>query len=129
MSTGMDNVGFDVSLPASGDLSAAQYKAVLLVSDGLEVVGTDGPITGFLQDAPAAAGRPGRVRVAGVAFAIAGAAYAIGTFLEIDGSGRVVTAGAVGTAVAQALEASQGAGAKVKVLVYARPGSITPVTL
>lgn len=127
--SGMDNVGFDVSLPAAGDLSAAQYKAVVLTQDGLEVVSTDGPVTGFLQDAPGAANRPGRVRVAGVAFAKAGGSFAQGAYLEVDADGDVVTAGAIATAVAQALEASQGNGAKVKVLVFGRPGALAKVTV
>jgi hypothetical protein len=124
----MDNVGFDVSLPASGDLSAAQYKAVVLTQDGIEVVSTDGPVTGFLQDAPAAANRPGRVRVSGVAFAKAGDAFTQGDYLEVDADGDVVVAGNLASAVAQALETSQGAGARVKVLVFPRPGSVTKVT-
>lgn len=123
----LDNVGFDVSLPAASDLSARQYKAVVLTADGLEVVSTDGPITGFLQDKPSAAGRPGRVRISGVAFARAGAAIAQGDFLEIDADGDVVTTGGVGSTVAQALEAASDVGAIIPVLIMT-PGSVTKAT-
>ena len=127
MSTGMDNVGQDISALAASDLSEAQYKAVILTADGLEVVSTDGPITGILQDNPGAAGRPGRVRVNGIAFARAGAAFAQGAFLEVDSDGDLVGGASVGSAVAQALEAAQGAGAKVRVLLMT-PNSVTVVT-
>lgn len=127
--TGISQPGIDLSLPANVDLSGSQYKAVVLTADGIEVVGSDGPVTGFLQDNNAdAAGRVGRVRVVGVALARAGAAFARGVWLEIDADGDVVESGAAGTAYAQALEEADGEGAIVKVLIT-RTGSLTPVTV
>ena len=68
-----DNYGHDLSLVASADLSAAQYKFVKLTSTGqiaLVAATTDVPI-GILQNKPTS-GKAGTVRVTGVSKAVAG---------------------------------------------------------
>lgn len=61
------NVGQDFTFPASGDLSANQFKFVTLNSSGqTQLAGANVECVGVQQDAPAAAGRASQVRIFGI---------------------------------------------------------------
>jgi len=55
MSTAHANVP-PISIPASADLSAYQFRAMKLGSTGLALPSAGGDVVGILQDAPSAAG-------------------------------------------------------------------------
>jgi hypothetical protein len=80
------------SVPAGSDLSAKQYYAVLVNSSGqLALCGDDGVAYGILQDKPAAAGRAGKVAVAGVSKCVLGGTVAAGAVVSVDGNGKIVS--------------------------------------
>lgn len=83
-----------VSLPAGGDLSAAQYRFVTLAnSSGVAVINrsTQGDrLVGVLQDKPAAAGRAGEVCIFGITKVVAGAGITAGQAVSADSLGRAV---------------------------------------
>jgi hypothetical protein len=83
-----------LSRPASGDLSAAQYKFVKMNSSGqmavCSVAGEESD--GVLQDMPAAAGRAGCMAIGGQTKVLLGGTVAQGASVATDASGRAVTA-------------------------------------
>jgi hypothetical protein len=86
-------LGPDISLPASGDLSANQYLFVKLNSSGQVVLAGAGDLViGVQQNKPAAAGRAATVRTAHVTKCIAGATIAAGAAVECDANGKAKTA-------------------------------------
>jgi hypothetical protein len=86
--------GLDISLPANTDLSAAQYKFVTVNSSGkIALTGLGEEPDGILQNAPAAADRPGRVRVAGVSKLDLGGSVTAGNAVVADTNGEGVAAG------------------------------------
>lgn len=84
---------FKPPFEASGDLSAAQFRAVKLDANGqLVVAGSGDRIVGVLQDKPAAAGNPAEVIQAGISKARLGATVARGADVQIDANGDFITA-------------------------------------
>jgi hypothetical protein len=82
------------SYPASGDLSAHQFKFVEINSDGqVALANAGGNPDGVLQDKPTAAGQACCVAVAGVTKVVAGAALDEGVDVTSNGSGLAVEAG------------------------------------
>jgi len=89
-----EQAGIDITLKASTDLSSYQYYLVELTNDrtvGICDAVTD-VILGILQNKPAAANRPAKVRVAGTSKVVAGAAVTQGALLTTNASGQAVTA-------------------------------------
>jgi len=85
--------GIDLSFNAGGDLSAQQYRIVKHTASDLAVANaTDLNQVGVLQDAPAAAGRPGVVRVFGVSKVKLGGTVAKGDRLTSDANGAAIVA-------------------------------------
>lgn len=85
---------FERTIPASADLSAFQYRAVHLRSDGSAgtfvdtVSGSAGtPVIGILTNKPGAASRGARVAVGGMTKMEAGSAVAIGDLVAVVGQG------------------------------------------
>lgn len=86
--------GQDITLPAVGDLSAAQYKAVVVNTSGqAAAAGADAVIAGILQNDPAAAGRGCTVRNFGSSKFVAGTGgVTAGDTLRSEAGGALVTA-------------------------------------
>lgn len=107
----------DITLPASGDLSAEQYRGVVIDSNGeAAVAGADAKVAGILQNNPEAQGEASVVQYKGIAQCVADAAIAAGVRVYTDASGNVSATGTnnpVGTVV----EAASGAGSIVPVLL------------
>ena len=94
-----------ISIPASADLSADQFKCVVNSTAGLAVAGAGVAVTGVLQDNPDTAGQAACVGVYGVsklyATAGAGGAIAPGDAVESSTAGLAIvqsTGAVVGTA-------------------------------
>jgi hypothetical protein len=87
-------VGTDISIVASGDLSANQFRAVKLDANGRTVLSGLGDLqtVGVQQDKPTALGQPSMVRISGVTKALAGGTVAIGARVTSDATGRLITA-------------------------------------
>ena len=108
-----------ISLEASADLSAAQYKCVDVNTDGqAALVGVKGAkMVGVLQDKPAAQGRVGAVSVEGITKVRIGAAVAKGDEVIADATGRVIPTDAVSQHVlGTALEAGTAVDTVIAVL-------------
>ena len=90
---------------AYADLSASQFLAVKLTSNGMELATAAKAIDGILQDNPLA-GKAGCYASDGVTKAAVSAsqAFSVGALLEVD-SGSTLKATSAGVIVAKALEA------------------------
>lgn len=110
-----DNDGLNYTLEASADLSASQFRGVVVAAGGIAVAGVNANITGVLQDNPDAVGQAANVRSKGVSKARAGGVIARGARVGTDASGDFVTGGA--TLVGTALSAASGAGSIFSVLL------------
>lgn len=88
---------FDISVPAGSDLSAKKYYLVKRSGGNLAVCSTAGerPL-GVLQDDPAASGRAGLVRTAGLTKVEAGGTITQDQLLTVDANGKAVAATAGG---------------------------------
>lgn len=83
----------NVTLEASGDLSAQQYRAVVVDSNGqAAVAGAAVVIDGVLQNNPAAIGRAATVAISGVVKMKCGGAVTNGGPVTTDASGDIVNA-------------------------------------
>lgn len=83
-----------ITLPASGDLSGAQYKFVKMSATGIAVCSAITDIAiGILQDKPTALGQPCQVGIKGISKCMAGAALAtIGTRIAPTAAGKAQAA-------------------------------------
>lgn len=111
-----------ITVPASGDLSAGQWKGVVLDGNGRLVLSSvlGKPIIGVLQDKPTVLGEASEVGVVSqVTKALAGAAFNAGAELMVDATGRFITAtaGSGYYVVGHAMQAAPGAGAIVSVFL------------
>jgi hypothetical protein len=109
-----------VALPASGDLSAAQFKFTDVDSNGRLVIPTiqGQRALGVLQDKPNALGIQGEMGVVSQITKLrAGAAFNAGAELMSDSSGRAITATGSGLVIAIALEAATAADVYVAALL------------
>jgi hypothetical protein len=103
---------------ASGDLSALQYRAMLIDSNGrVAQAGAGVAIAGILQDDPDAIGKSASVMVLGVSKAEVGAATTAGGKLMSDGNGRLINWTTGNHAVAIGLQAGGASGEKISVLL------------
>ena len=105
----------DFTIEASADLSAEQFRGVVVAAGGAAVAGLDADIAGVLQNNPDAAGQACVVQNKGVAQVRVGGAVARGARLSTDASGDFVSGG--GNAKATALEAGSGAGSIIAALL------------
>ena len=105
-----DNDGLNYTIEASADLSADQYRAVVIAAGGAAVAGADAVIAGVLQNNPDAIGQAANVRSKGVSKVSVGAAVSRGATLATDASGDFVTTAVAADIVAIALEAGTGSG-------------------
>ena len=94
---------FAFSEVAASDLSSSQYKAVSIGSTGLGITSVSVQSAGILQNDPIT-GQPGNVMVTGQSYAIYGGSVTKGDFLQVDGSGRLITKVGTGAVVAIAKE-------------------------
>lgn len=113
-----ENPDFVYTLEASGDLSASQFHALEVDSNGQAIVCNSAgvQIAGVLQNKPTAAGMAATVCASGITKVIAGAAVTAGAELEVNASGRLITA-TTGDVVAIALEDAAGDGSIMSVLL------------
>lgn len=96
-----------ISVPASADLSADQYKFMVLTSGKLVLAGDGADSIGVLSDKPAAADRPGRLVIGGVTKVTAGATVAVDANVMSNASGLGITAAGTGKfVICKALEAA-----------------------
>ena len=120
-----DNQVLDLSFKAAADLSAKQYYGVKVTANfRVNVAGAYGTsLIGVLQDAPSAAGDPASIFVGpGLCPAIAGAAFAVGSKLTTNASGKFIsTTTANDTVIGYAVEAAGADGDIVTILVSGRP--------
>jgi hypothetical protein len=106
------------SAPASGDLSAHQFKFVRINSSGqLALAGASGRPDGVLQDKPSVAGQAGCYATGGTTKCVAGAALAAGIEVTSDSSGLAVAAATGDEVRGKTLEAASGANSIIAVLL------------
>jgi hypothetical protein len=118
-----------ISVEASADLSAHQYKFMNVDSSGqLELVTTlGGEFLGILQDKPAAVGRAGSVGIDGVTKIEASAAIAAGAIVVSTTAGLAVTASADGQIVLGiAMEAATATGDIIAVTIDKHKRYVAP---
>lgn len=93
-----------ITAPAAADLSAKQYYAITIDTNGNAAIATAAKnCDGFLQNNPKQ-GQAANVAIFGKTKAVISATVAIGDLLEIGSTGTLVEH-ATGTVVAKALEA------------------------
>jgi hypothetical protein len=89
-----------VTLPASADLSAAQFKVVTVNASGQAAVANATALAvGVLQNKPTAAGQAATVAFGGVTKVTAGAAITAGARVTADANGNAIAAATAGDAV------------------------------
>lgn len=87
------NVGQDFTFPASADLSANQFRFMVLnTSKKLVLAGANVSCVGVLQDAPNAADRAGGVRCFGITKLTLGGTVAANDKIASDANGKGVKA-------------------------------------
>lgn len=113
-----DNTSNQFSLPADADLSARQYRGVILSADGEAALAGAAPrtIQGILQNDPLA-GEAASIQHSGVSKAEAGGVVTLGDLLTTDADGQFVLAAGGQHVHAIALEAATGAGSVIPVLL------------
>ena len=87
-------VGTDITLVASGDLSASQFCSVKLDANGRSTLSGASDLNqiGIQQDKPTALGQASTIRTAGVTKVKAGGTIAIGDRLTSNASGALIAA-------------------------------------
>lgn len=92
-----DMGAIDLSLEASGDLSAIQYYAVKLDANERAVVsGANEKSLGILQNKPAALGETARVRISGVSLGKVSEGVSLGKYLTPTSAGKLEVCDAAG---------------------------------
>jgi hypothetical protein len=110
--------GFSYTLEASGDLSAQQFRGVVVDSNGqAAVAGAAAEIAGVLQNDPSAIDRAAQIVQTGITKMVAGAAVATGANVTTDASGRAITAIVTNPIVGVALDAAANADEIISVLL------------
>jgi Uncharacterized conserved protein (DUF2190) len=111
--------GFLYSLDAAGDLSAGQFKALVMDTNGrAALAGTKGvPIVGILQNNPGALGRSATIMQSGITKWVASAAIVRNARVTTENDGRAVTAATGNVVHGIALEAAGAAGQVIAVLL------------
>ncbi len=117
--------GFSYTLEAAGDLSASQFAAVVVDSNGqAAVAGAAVTIAGVLQNDPAAIGEASTIVQTGITKMLAGAAVTVGDLVMTDGSGRAITATATNPPLGTALQAAANADEIIPVLLLPGGGEL-----
>ena len=107
-----------ISLPASGDLSANQYRFHTITGGQATLVGTLGAnADGVLQNKPSAANQAANLAIFGVVKVVASAAIAVNAQVASTNDGRAVTATTGNRVLGRALQASSAAGQIISVLL------------
>lgn len=108
-----------VTLEAGSDLSAGQFRFVLVASDGQVdlVASAGGDADGVLLNKPDAAGRAAEVAVSGIVKVVSGAAVTRGDKVQSDAAGRALTAASGDHVLGKALTSSGAAGQLIEVLL------------
>lgn len=112
-----------ITLPASGDLSAHQWKFMTVNSSGQAALQTtvNGRVVGVLQNDPAAAGREAEVAVAGVVkVLVGGTAVAAGDEVEVTAAGLALTAAGTGSNIVGICLVGAAAGGLAEILLQPR---------
>lgn len=113
----------DISIPAAADLSTKQYRFITIDSSGNAAVSTRGALSiGVLQDNPAAAGRPARIRtVAGtITKVVLGGSVTASQAVVSDANGAAVNASSADNAYMGIFLASGSSGEIVAMLLQPR---------
>lgn len=110
---------------ASADLSADQFKLVIIDSNGqAALAGAGVAVDGVLQNKPSAQGQAATVwGVGSVSKVVAGAAVAAGAAVTPDASGLAVTAASGDYILGRALEAATASGDLIAVWIN-QPGRV-----
>ncbi len=90
-----------ISLPAGADLSAYQFRQVMINSGGSVAVSTGSvsPTIGVLMNKPAAAGVAAQVAIGGVSRLWSGGSVAAGDLVKSEGAGLAITTTTTGNSV------------------------------
>lgn len=109
----------DFPLPAAGDLSALQFRAVTVDANGRAAQQTvaQAICAGVLQNKPGAIDRGASVRATGITKMVASGAIAPGTVVSSDAVGRAIAAAVGGYALGVALTSSANPGEIISVLL------------
>lgn len=111
-----------LSVEASADLSASQYRYMVVNASGqLAAASAGAKADGILQDKPAAAGRAGSLGISGVSKVEAGAAFTAGDDLAVGTSGKAVLATTGDIVVGRAMEDATGDGSIVPTRIVMAP--------
>jgi hypothetical protein len=95
-----DNNVQSITIPASADLSAQQYRCITVDSNGrAAVANATALVVGVLQNEPSATGQAATVAFAGMSKARAGGTITAGARVTADASGNVIAATTAGDAV------------------------------
>lgn len=121
----VENLGKCVTMPASGDHSANQYKFMKIDSNARAALCDDGAdATGVLQNDPAAIDRAASVMIgAGRTKVVAGGTVTTGNYVASDSSGRAVNAASGDYILGVAEETASVAGTMISILF--QPGHAT----
>lgn len=112
-----------ITLPASGNLSAHQWKLMDVNSSGQAVLvsAANARCIGVLQNDPAAAGQEAEVAIAGVVKILVGAsAVTAGDEVEADATGTILTAAGAGSNIIGKCLVGAAAGGLAEVLLQPR---------
>jgi hypothetical protein len=85
-----NNIGYDISLNAAADLSAKQFQAVVVDSNGkAALAGAGAQAIGILQNKPTS-GQAAAVRVLGISKMLCGGSFNAGDLVSCDSNGKAV---------------------------------------
>lgn len=111
-----------ISVPASADLSARQFRFMTINASGQLAASTAGAKSdGVLQDKPNAAGVAGALAIDGVSMVQVGAAVTAGDDIAVGTNGVGLTATTGDIVVGRALESGSGNGSIIPVLIVRAP--------
>lgn len=122
--------GPEVTLPASGDLSAEQFTIMTIDTNGRVKQADDAddpaePMLGILENKPAAQDREAVVRISGIAKVVFGATLNEGTWVTCDATGEAVASVANDNSIGFTLDA--GADGEIGRIVIAQTdGHVVP---
>ena len=111
-----------ISVEAGSDLSARQYRYVVINSSGqLAVASAGSKADGILQDDPSAAGQAATLAIDGVSKIQVGAAVTAGDDLAVGSNGLAVTATSGDVVVGRALTTGSGLNSIISALIVRAP--------
>ena len=112
--------GIDITMPAAADLSAQQFRAMIVDTNGQATTSAAlGKVIGILQNKPAAAGRGARIRISGTSKLQGGAALAEQDYVASNAQGFGTAAASLNDEVfAIVLTQTGGSGDITDVLIH-----------